>query len=275
MLSHQWSTLITLFLYGFSTILGLGGLLSRQNRPQTLGCWLALAGFVFQTLTLILGFHKTFQGGLTSGAYLQMLAWFVALAGLIIGFKLKQRAALILATPFCLMLFGLSIPYLEKIIHIPESIQSSFYLFHIASLFMSLALLAMSFIVSAIFLILEKRLKTKKLVKGFMQDLPALSILDKINGFGILSAFPLYTLGLISGLLKNQPTYGAIFTGDPKEVFSLVIWALLAVIFHNRLAKSWTGKKPALMMVGIFVLSLFSLLVINTVMDSHHAFIRN
>ncbi|MBQ7738196.1 MAG: cytochrome c biogenesis protein CcsA [Desulfovibrionaceae bacterium] len=274
MLSHQASTIITIIFYAGSTLLGLWGMLNRKTSWQSAGCWLALAGFIFQTLTLALGFHKSFPSGLSAGAYLQMLAWFLGLSGLIIWLKLKQRTALTFATPFCLTLFAMSIPYMEQVIIIPQSVQSSFYFLHIGALFVSLALLAISFIASAIFLILEHRIKTKRGVKGFLQDLPALAILDKLNGFGIIISFPLYTIGLIVGFLRAAPVYGSTFSGDPKEIVTIIIWLLLAVIFHNRLARSWTGKKPALMMIGIFLLSIFSLLVVNTIMPSHHAFIR-
>ncbi|MBQ9537348.1 MAG: cytochrome c biogenesis protein CcsA [Desulfovibrionaceae bacterium] len=275
MLSHQLSTVITIIFYAGSTLLGLWGMLSRKNSLQAAGCWLALAGFIFQTATLILGFHKSFQGALSPGAYLQMLAWFVGLTGLGIWYKMKQRTALTFAAPFCLLLFAMSLPYMEQSLPLPATVQNSFYLLHIASLLLSLAFLAMSFIVSAIFLVLERKIKTKQHVTGFMQDMPALSLLDKINGVGILTAFPLYTIGLLTGILRAKPTYGAYFTGDPKEVVSIIIWLLLAIIFHNRLVKAWTGKKPALLIVCVFLLSVFSLLVVNTIMDSHHAFIRN
>lgn len=274
MLSHQSSTIITIIFYAGSTLLGLWGMLNRKTVWQSAGCWLALAGFIFQTLTLILGFHKSFPGGLSSGAYLQMLAWFVGLSGLVIWLKLKQRTALTFATPFCLALFAMSLPYMEQTIVMPGSVQTSFYFLHIGTLFISLALLSVSFIASAIFVVLEGRIKRKQGVKGFLQDLPALAILDKLNGWGIMISFPLYTIGLVVGLLRAAPVYGSTFTGDPKEIVSIIIWLMLATIFHNRLARNWTGKKPALMMIGIFLLSIFSLLIVNTVMPSHHAFIR-
>ena len=111
-------------------------------------------------------------------------------------------------------------------------------------------------------------------MKGFWQDMPALSMLDKINAFTTLTAFPLYTLGIVAGLIWAKPVFGATVTGDPKEVISIVVWLLFAVLFHNRLANGWKGRKPARLAVFIFLLCLFSILVVNTFMDTHHAFIR-
>ena len=275
MISHELTTWSILLFLLAATILGLGGLLARKISIQTKGCVLMAIAFVLQTTSFFLGFHKSFQGGLSAGAYLQIFAWFTALTGLIFWLKLKQRTALTFAAPLCAALFAMSLPYMEQTIVLPKTLQSSFYILHIGFLFTSLALMAVSFIASSLFLFLERRIKSKQRIKGFLQDMPALSVLDTINKLCILTCFPLYTIGILSGLLRSKPVYGATFSGDPKEIVSLIIWALLAFVFHNRLAAAWAGKKPAMTMICIFLLSLFSLLIVNTLMDSHHSFTAN
>ena len=79
MLSPETSTLLTLCCYGAATVAGLAGMLLRNAFWRRLGCWLAGLGFVCQTFSLLLGFHKTMPTGLSLGGYLQMLAWFVLL----------------------------------------------------------------------------------------------------------------------------------------------------------------------------------------------------
>ena len=111
-------------------------------------------------------------------------------------------------------------------------------------------------------------------MKGFWQDMPALTMLDKINAFTTVVAYPLYTLGIISGLVWAKPVFGATVTGDPKEVISIVIWMLFSALFNNRITKGWRGRKPARLAVFIFILCLFSIIVVNTFMETHHAFIR-
>ena len=154
----------------------------------------------------------------------------------------------------------------------PPSLKAPFYALHIGALFLSLGLLTLSFAAGALFLFLEGRIKSKQRMKGFWQDMPALSMLDRINAFTTLTAFPLYTLGIVAGLIWAKPVFGATVTGDPKEVISIVVWLLF---FHNRLANGWKGRKPAQLAVFIFLLCLFSILVVNTFMETHHAFIRS
>lgn len=72
----------------------------------------AVAGFLCQTGMLVLGFHRALPGGLSLGAYLQLMAWFVVLCGIAAWGKLKQEVPLVFAAPLGLMLFAMSAPYL-------------------------------------------------------------------------------------------------------------------------------------------------------------------
>lgn len=102
-------------------------MIMRSPLWRRLGCWLAMAGFICQTLMLAMGFHKALPGGLSLGAYLQMLAWFVLLCGLAVWFKLRQETALLFAAPLGLMLFAMSAPYLSALVQVPPSLKAPFY----------------------------------------------------------------------------------------------------------------------------------------------------
>ncbi|MDO5483354.1 MAG: cytochrome c biogenesis protein CcsA [Desulfovibrionaceae bacterium] len=275
MITPETSTLLTLALYALATGCGVLGTALRIPFWRKTGCWLALAAFVAQTVLLATGFHKSLSGGLSLGAYLQMLAWFVTLCGLAVWLKMRQEAAAIFAAPLALLLFAMSAPYLGALVRVPDSLKAPFYTLHIGALFLSLGLLALAFAASTLFLFLEGRIKSKQRMEGFWQDMPALSILDRVNAITVLAGFPLYTIGLAAGLIWARPVYGAAISGDPKEVITIVIWILFAWLFHNRLTNAWKGRKPARLVVFIFMLSLFSIIVVNTFMDTHHAFIRS
>ena len=122
MLSPETSTLLTLCCYGAATVAGLAGMLLRNAFWRRLGCWLAGLGFVCQTFSLLLGFHKTMPTGLSLGGYLQMLAWFVLLCGLVSRLRYKQEALLLLATPLALILFAVSAPYLSAVVQVPPQL---------------------------------------------------------------------------------------------------------------------------------------------------------
>lgn len=271
MISPEISTSLTLCIFILATLGGFWGILARNLSIKRLACLLAVLGFICQTAMLALGFHKA---GLSVGAYMQLLAWFLVLCGIGIWYKFKQDTILLFSAPFCLILFAGSESLLKVFIQIPEQLNASFYTLHIGSLFLSLALLLLASVASLLFLVLHKRLKKKHTMKGLWQDLPALAILEKIAAITTALAFPLYTLGIISGLLWAKPVFGTTLSGDPKEIASVVIWLLFALLFHGRFVSAWKGRKPAKLTLVILVLSLLSFLVINTFMDTHHSFNR-
>ena len=274
LLAPQASTALTLAAYALAGAVGLGGMLSRRASLRRAACWLAVAAFACQTLLLALGAHAGHPEGLTLGAYLQMLAWFVLLCGIGLWARFRQEAPLIFAALLGFILFLMSTPWLEDAVPLPPSLRGPFFALHIGALFLSLGLLALAFAAGALFLFLERRIKSKQRMGGIWQDMPALAILDKINAICALTAFPLYTLGIVAGLFWARPVFGGTLTGDPKEVVSLLVWLLLAVLFHNRLANGWKGRKPARLAVFIFLLSVFSLVVVNVFMETQHAFLR-
>ena len=173
MLSPETSTLLTLCCYGAATVAGLAGMLLRNAFWRRLGCWLAGLGFVCQTFSLLLGFHKTMPTGLSLGGYLQMLAWFVLLCGLVSRLRYKQEALLLLATPLALILFAVSAPYLSAVVQVPPQLKGSFYALHVGALFLSMGLMTLAFAASSLFLFLERRIKSKQRMEGFWQDMPS------------------------------------------------------------------------------------------------------
>ncbi|MDE7064324.1 MAG: cytochrome c biogenesis protein CcsA, partial [Desulfovibrionaceae bacterium] len=140
--------------------------------------------------------------------------------------------------------------------------------------FLSLGLMALAFGAGVLFLYLERKIKAKTPLSGFRKDFPALTILDRINAATTVAGFPLYTAGMVAGLVWAGSAWGATVTGDPKEIVSLAIWALYALLFHMRLAQGRRGRKPALLAILLFALCAFSFLVVNSYMDTHHSFIK-
>lgn len=266
---------ITIIFYALATFFGIFGMISGKPLWRRLGCHFALGAFFCQTLALISGYHKSFSGLLSTGAWLQLPAWFILLCGSAAWWRLRQDALLLFAAPFGLALFLMSLPWLNTPLALPATLSSSFFILHTGSIFLALGLLCVAFIAACLFIAVEKRLKQRRKLSGFWNSLPPLALLDRINAVCILAAFPLYTLGIITGLFWAAPIYGQAPGGDPKEYASLLIWILLALVFHNRLAAGWRGRKPALLAMAIFILSLASLLALNFLVPGHHAFIRS
>jgi cytochrome c-type biogenesis protein CcsB len=69
--------------------------------------------------------------------------------------------------------------------------------------------------------------------------------LDNLS-YRILSlGFPLLTIGILSGAVWANQTWGSYWSWDPKETWALITWFVFAIYLHTRISKGWTGQRSA------------------------------
>jgi ABC-type transport system involved in cytochrome c biogenesis permease subunit len=265
--------LLVLGLCALAGLCGLAGLVRRSAALRRAGCFTAAVAFAAQTVSFVLGSHAALPGGLSLGAYLQISAWFLLLCGMLAGWKFKMEEALLFAALSAFLLNASAHPLLYRQIVLPTGLSAAFYALHIGALFLSLSVIALAFAAGTLFLYLHRKIKTKERLTGFRQDLPALAVLDGFNAFCVLAGFPLYTLGLGAGLVWAGSIWGKSFSCDPKEIVSFLIWGAFALLFRQRALRVWQGRKPALFVIGLFALCVFSMVVVNIFLPTHHAFL--
>ena len=69
--------------------------------------------------------------------------------------------------------------------------------------------------------------------------------LDQYSYRSLSFAFPLLTLGIISGAVWANEAWGSYWSWDPKETWAFITWLIFAIYLHVRLNKGWDGKKAA------------------------------
>lgn len=72
-----------------------------------------------------------------------------------------------------------------------------------------------------------------------------LTFLDNISYRTIGIGFCFLTLGILSGAVWANETWGNYWSWDPKETWALITWLTFATYLHSRLVGGWAGSKPA------------------------------
>ncbi|MBU1004120.1 MAG: cytochrome c biogenesis protein [Proteobacteria bacterium] len=248
-------------------------MLKRKPALMRLAGLTAGGGFALHTLCIGLMFASTKQMTFTQGGlYFSLMAWMLLLVFFVTSWRKKLEFMGLAASPLALLLYLSSIALPDSVVKMPETFSGLFFTLHIGSLFVSLSLLAMAFAAGALFLNIEKKIKTKEKIEGFHKDLPSLNTFDLANKWAVNWGFPLYSLGLLAGFVWGRFTWGKLLTWDPKEIVSLLIWTLYAYLFHQRLARGWRGGKAAKLAMLVFVFSIASLVGVNFLTQSHHNF---
>ena len=93
-----------------------------------------------------------------------------------------------------------------------------------------------------------------------------------VNAMATLVGFPCYAVGVLCGFLWARIHWVSFGAGDIKVWISLAILAIYALLFHQRQALGWRGRKPAILALVIFAASLFSMFVVNTAFPTQHGF---
>lgn len=185
------------------------------------------------------------------------------------GHRLKALGAFI--SPVITLVTVLSIIHPKKILPLPPALQSYWLPIHASISLISYALLTMSFCISIMYLIQERQIKKKRLGAIFKR-LPSLQTLDTMSEKCLKIGFPFLTLGIITGSIWAEKAWGAYWSWDPKETWSLVTWLLYAALLHQRLTVGWRGKRSAYMTIVGFLALLFTFIGVTYLLPGAHSY---
>ncbi|SDN90410.1 ABC-type uncharacterized transport system, permease component [Desulfonauticus submarinus] len=250
------------------------GYLKQNPKLKKIGSITLGVGFILHSLALLnISIAQTKLNILNGPFYFNLLSWIILVVIFILWIKIKLEFLFLIGGPLALLFYISSILTTFKIKNLIASQTISLWFgLHILTLFLSLAFLALAFGSGLVYLYLEKKIKTKSKLPNFSKDMPSLTTFDKLNHLATICGFPLFSLGLFTGFIWASLAWQKIFTWDPKEVLALIIWIFFAYLFHQRLALGWKGRRPAKLAIFIFILFLISLIGINFLMPTHHAF---
>lgn len=265
--------LIIIGLYSAGSLTFPVGVFTRKGGIEAAATLLALTGFALHALDLVLMMSAPAGAALHDGPfYFSLFSWILLLIYFVLRWRLKVQFLALVATPLTLIFYTWSLVLSGVKVQMPGFLKGLFLGLHIGAFFLSLSLLAMASAAGALYLVIEKKIKNKSGFGGFLKNMPPLSAFDQVNHWAVMAGFPLFTLGVLSGFVWAGITWGRVFSGDPKEVATLIIWLLFAFLFHQRLALGWRGRKTATMAIWVFAFSLVSLLGINFLLPTHHGF---
>lgn len=119
-------------------------------------------------------------------------------------------------------------------------------------------------------LVFRKKLGAK--LQPLMEDIDP-EDLDEISYRAIAIGFPIFTLGaLIFAMIWAHIAWGRFWDWDPKETWALITWLFYSAYLHLRLSKGWQGSKSAWLAVLGFLFVMFTLVGVNLLLASIHAY---
>jgi len=113
-------------------------------------------------------------------------------------------------------------------------------------------------------------------LQGAIRSKPArsrnLELLDNVTYRAVTFGFALLTLGVVTGSIWANVSWGRYWGWDPKETWSLITWIIYGVYLHARLTGTWKGKWAARAAIAGFVSVLFTYLGVNYLFRGLHSY---
>jgi cytochrome c-type biogenesis protein CcsB len=233
------------------------------GRASTVALWALAAGFTLHTLPIASRFVSSGTPATGFDQGLSLFAWLIVGINFVVSAadRLTVIGAVVSPLAFALTLAAVVL-YGEDPQALPLQYRSPWLPVHVTLAFLGNAVLALAFAVSVIYLVQERLLKSHR--RGWMiRRLPSLEQLDRLNFRCLVWGFPLLTAGIVTGGMWALGASGRFWSGEPREVMSLVTWLIYAGLLQFRLTAGLRGRRAATLTIVAFGLVVASFVSIH------------
>ncbi len=259
-----------------------------------IGTTLAVVAFFSTTMILI---SRAGESGHApfSNLYESMIlfVWAINIGYLLLEYRQKFKAigAFVMTVAFLAMLSASMLPYrFKSAAQLNPALQSKWHWmvallskvglekyaigwldFHVFTTFVGYSGFAIAFALSIMYLMKNRSEMTgrKHFIIGSFPDSRSL---DEISYRAIAWGFPFLTVGIVSGAMWANYTWGTYWSWDPKETWSLITWFIYAAYLHARVTRGWKGRKAAYIAIGGFLAVIFLYWGVSFVLPGLHAY---
>jgi len=203
---------------------------------------------------------------------ISLFAWLVAITYLGLELFHRQRSVGALVLPLVLVIFivaqaGGNVPAT------PSAARGPLLALHITLNVLAYAAFALASVLSLIYLIQNRLLRSHRL-GSIVWRFPPLEVLERMSRSGVVVGLISLVIGMALGLLWVDRIYGHFrdWAGDPKEIITLVILAAYGLYLWLGRTKSWRGARASALCVFNFAFVLFSLSIVNRYLSGFHRF---
>ena len=134
-------------------------------------------------------------------------------------------------------------------------------MFHIAANVLGIGLFLIAGAAGSVYLLQERRLRTKKRVASMGSRLPPLDALDTTTHRLLLAGFPLLTFGVVTGAVFSHQLTNTGGAESLRSLLGYATWTLLAGVLVLRKTAGFRGRKAAYGTIAGVVCMLLVLLL--------------
>ena len=245
---------VAVFLYGVAALAVLPAALYDRRSWRHLAIPATVAALLFHFVSFaetLNAAHHAYH--VDTHETLSLLGILLALAFLLTYWRYRTVALGVFLLPVVFLL-GLLPAFRPGHETLSPTLHAGWVLLHIALLLAAYVALLVSLIASLLYLIQERRLKSKALTPR--SKLPPLDTLDRIALRALLLGLPCMTAGLLIGSALAELTFGAGYFADPKILLAFAMWLAYIGMIYIRRISGLRGRRSVYLSSFVFFVIL-------------------
>ncbi|MDT8318785.1 MAG: cytochrome c biogenesis protein CcsA [bacterium] len=242
---------VAVWLYGGSFICYLYGTVFKSERFIRFGWYLALSGFMPQSISMIVRWNIVGHPPVMHVYENSMLSsWILLSIFAIVRFRHRKMESIgVVVMPVVLLMMGngaMTNPQLEPM---SPPFQSNWLWLHVFFAWIAYGAFCVTAGMGAIYLLRERILSRGK-EGSFYKKLPSLKDLDQLMLKTSIFGFIALSVEIGAGALWAYGLWGRYWGWDPVETWSLISWMVYATVIHLGATKGWKGKPMAWLLIA-------------------------
>jgi ABC-type transport system involved in cytochrome c biogenesis permease subunit len=269
---------LPLVLYAAAAIAYVAHFARREPRIGRIATGLLAGGVVAHTFLIGM---QTVQAGYAplvgTTAAISAFVWLLGLAYLYVELTTDERAMGMFVSAL-LAILAILPAFNPDVEPRPALLRSPLFTVHVLSMLFAYASFALAFVVGITYVLLFKEIKAKHL-GVFYSRLPALKVLDVMNGRAITVGWIFLTCGVIVGGIwatqvhsSPDPRAQAMSWQDPKILVALLSWVMYSFALFARRTVGWSGRRAAWLSAIGFVIVLLNFVPVGYFLTRSHNF---
>ena len=182
---------------------------------------------------------------------------------------LKNTGVLILTLSFIFQ--TISSLFIKDVFLVPNQLRSYILGIHVLSALIGYSAFSIAAVYGLLYLVQYNNLKSKK-VGIIFEKLPNLEHLEHLTRQSILFGFILLSIAMVIGILWLPVVIDNYSLFDPKLVGTIFVWIMYAVGIFMIRGKRSSGKQIVKFAISAFVVTIFSLTILNLYFNTFHKF---
>jgi len=200
---------------------------------------------------------------------MSLFAWLLALTYLGLEALHRQRSVGPLVLPFVILFFVASGAMPGSSAAAPA--HGALFALHVTTNVLAYAAFAISFVLSAIYLLQNRVLRQRQPGSAFWR-FPPLETLERVSRSAVWVGTAALLFGTALGFYWSHQLQGRAWNADAKEILAILILAAYGAYLWLGRTTAWRGARAAGLCVANFLLVLFSYTIVNLYLTRYHRY---